>query len=1102
MPKQPSHVVVAGDVTIDWNVARVRKTTQQVLTWNAEDAMRASWQWGGAALLADVVAGVVERLNLENGTGYTVARPDPHEQPRCPEDQRFHHSYAMWIPVETDAKGKDGAQTVWRVEEFLGFDEAGGQGGDYQLTGKVRRAPAPPLRLSADPPRAALVVLDDAGLGFRDRRNAWPRAVRHEKHRGWVLCKMASPVAQGSLWDRLVRGYGDHLVVVMEVNDLRRTEVHVSRGLSWERTAQDVFWELTRNPRVNALSRCRHVVVSFGPSGALLLSRRDHADEPDGPPQWDCTIFFDTRETEGMWGEVIRGRVLGYTTCLAGAIARELLLEPQAPDLAAGLRSGVGVMRQLLEDGYGSHTSGKPLEGLHFPLDMVVPQIGQPPSSRLSSARVPSPVGLERAYAYDPYWSILDDKCAGPPHEKGDTIGTIHKVARLIVKQGPEATLRDVPLGRFGRLVTADRREVEGLSSIRALIAGYCQATLKNPLSIAVFGPPGSGKSFGVKQVAASIPVPAAIKEIKECTFNLSQFSGPDQIVDALHQVRDVAISGRMPLVFWDEFDTRLDDQELGWLRYFLAPMQDGRFQDKQITHEIGRAIFVFAGGTCASMSDFVDRLRNPVAVQAKAPDFVSRLKGFVDILGPNGHPDPHSDPRYLIRRAVILSNVLRDNAGDLLREDGSLGVDPGVLRAFLHTPDYRHGVRSIEAIVGMSSLAGRRSYERSCLPAERQLDLHVDGPGFLDLVQRPDLDDLEDEDVLEVLAKGVHEAYRRRHPDKGLRPYGHLPTQQQEDNRAHVRDIVNRLAAAGFRVVPAQGRGRTRFSRDDIEWLARLEHERWRRERRAAGWRWGPGDTDKEAKTNASMLPWSKLTGPQRKDNCDFIRDLPAILRRAGYNAERVTPLAEVRQYLDHQREDTQLRVGVVGHRFLGGVSRLEAALNAALDHIERAFPERRPVAMSALSEGAARLGAEAVLRRAGAGLIVSLPLDREEFAKDFQSEASRAHFAFLLDRASAVLEAPRRPTRAGAYESADSYIVDESDVLLALWDGQPARGLGGTALSVERAAAQGMPIVHVIVVDRSVAADESAAPAIDHGRIRTCNLPGAEKGRWVQIA
>ena len=66
--------------------------------------------------------------------------------------------------------------------------------------------------------------------------------------------------------------------------------------------------------------------------------------------------------------------------------------------------------------------------------------------------------------------------------------------------------------------------------------------------------------------------------------------------------MRDLGLSGKLPLVFWDEFDTALEGQPLGWLRYFLAPMQDGAFQDGQITHPIGRAIFVFAGGTAERM--------------------------------------------------------------------------------------------------------------------------------------------------------------------------------------------------------------------------------------------------------------------------------------------------------------------------------------------------------------------------------------------------------------------------------------------------------------------------------------------------------------------
>jgi hypothetical protein len=52
----------------------------------------------------------------------------------------------------------------------------------------------------------------------------------------------------------------------------------------------------------------------------------------------------------------------------------------------------------------------------------------------------------------------------------------------------------------YGKYTTADRGEIERLNSIRNLIVGYLgNPTDARPLSFAVFGPPGSGKSFAVK---------------------------------------------------------------------------------------------------------------------------------------------------------------------------------------------------------------------------------------------------------------------------------------------------------------------------------------------------------------------------------------------------------------------------------------------------------------------------------------------------------------------------------------------------------------------------------------------------------------------------
>jgi hypothetical protein len=49
-------------------------------------------------------------------------------------------------------------------------------------------------------------------------------------------------------------------------------------------------------------------------------------------------------------------------------------------------------------------------------------------------------------------------------------------------------------------------------------------------------------------------------------------------LTDALDKVKSASHKGDMPLVFFDEFDCALEGKQLGWLKYFLAPMQDGLF--------------------------------------------------------------------------------------------------------------------------------------------------------------------------------------------------------------------------------------------------------------------------------------------------------------------------------------------------------------------------------------------------------------------------------------------------------------------------------------------------------------------------------------------
>ncbi len=872
------NVVVTGDLTIDWNLALIPAAEGEGpgVTWWKDTFARFSQQRGGAFLLAELVARVAEDLRKGGEDEWNLFSVQPPREEVFPDDRNFHHSHALW------SRSNDKEQ-AWRVKEFLGLARS-----TSEDTEKWRL-------VADDPPGADLIILDDADLGFRQQPELWPRALMDESCSSWILVKMSRPVAQGALWQHLHENCADRVIVVMNINDLRRTEVQISRELSWERTAHDLYWELTHNLRVNALSRCAHVIVSFDNTGAFLLSgAADGKLKNAGAIEsFDGRLFFDPLIVEGMWNQAYPGSMIGNTSCLTAGVARQLMVNGEDPDLAKGIQTGLAAMRRLHKKGYSGYEQTGERTGLSFPVEAIAGELAVE-EEPFKVAPVPSPVrflsgqaGEKKEEEHRGEWTILQDRYRE----------SLDQVARNIVLEGVEKALDGVPLGNFGKLVTADRREVESFRSIRSLIGEYCGQSQNRPLSIAVFGPPGSGKSFAVKQVAESVRP----GEIVPLEFNLSQLGSVEELHDAFHQVRDKVLSGKMPLVFWDEFDSAFENQPLGWLRHFLAPMQDGAFREGQVVHPVGRCIFVFAGGTCCRMEDFTSALSNRDFIQMKGPDFVSRLKGYVNIFGPNPYTteEGYTDPYYLIRRAIIFRGILQMNVPHIFSKVGEvarLNIDPGVLRALLHVSEYKHGVRSIESIVSMSSLVGKSAFERSSLPPETQLKLHLNSREFLSLVQQLEIEG----ELLEDLAEIVHELFcearkrdgwkwgptrddrKKLHPL--LKPYAELDETSKETNRVNVRTIPAKLAAAGYIMVPAKSdQTPFDFPGDDLELLARLEHESYVKGKLEQGFTYGE-PTDENPRRNPYLVEWEKVPEEIKETDRDLIRGIPKILARAGY--------------------------------------------------------------------------------------------------------------------------------------------------------------------------------------------------------------------------
>jgi hypothetical protein len=73
----------------------------------------------------------------------------------------------------------------------------------------------------------------------------------------------------------------------------------------------------------------------------------------------------------------------------------------------------------------------------------------------------------------------------------------------------------------------------------------------------------------------------------------------------------------------------------------------------------------------------------------------------------------------------------------------------------------------------------------------------------------------------------------------------------------------------------------------DEIESMASMEHELWCEAMLVDGWQ--PSKVrSKKFKTNPDLVPWENLPPDEIEKNKKFIRDLPKVLARAGYQIEQ----------------------------------------------------------------------------------------------------------------------------------------------------------------------------------------------------------------------
>lgn len=870
-------VIVTGDVVLDCHLYGGIKTEA---TSHREPGTAHKTHLGGASLSFKLMTAAA----AASGTGLKPCLGLAKKGLRK-RLLRCLRSYGVWTPHDARKDAKDDAPKVWRVKTNFGYGSGSVQSGQgRQVFVKAAKLPRKP----------SLIVVDDGGILFRhdSARKAWPdfsTACGAEPGLPVIILKMGAPICRGALWQKLHSepGIAEKLMVIVSAADLRSEDAQIRQHLSWEQCAADALRALHHHPLASELLKAAHVIVNFRSSGALWL----HRDAPGG--KHTAELIFDPVRLEGEYGRGFEGSVYGFQSCLAAAVAHHCVMSSVAKTslldaIAAGITSGLCARRKLMELGHGQVGKGEP----GFP----IAEIGQVIAAQNGGyARVgvpvlqPEPGGCQ--------WSILASS-EDTPAASGAAGDAPHLGLALWTARYGRDALSRAPTLTVDKLFTADRSEIESFRTLERLIRGYEEGkSAEKPLSIGVFGPPGAGKSFGVKALARAI----LGKEVPILEFNLSQFKEPGELIGAFHRVRDEALKGRTPVAFWDEFDSQGNQ----WLQYLLAPMQDGAFQDGQLTHPIGKCVFIFAGGTASSIEEFEDKKTDEERMRfklLKGPDFISRLHGFLNVLGPNPRKDASAacpDRTWPIRRALMLRGILglKDKPG----ASDVLDMDPGLLIALLAVPHYTHGSRSFEKIL-LTLKQGRsgRRFHRSALPPDSLLSRETNLQAFQDIMTQHDA--FKTNPDIEAIAAAIHRDYLKNAKTNGWtvaaevnKPYAELSPDYQTANRGAAQRIPELLALISFRIVKASGSEDTSWQQPLIEQIDRhhdrlseAEHLGWNAERIANGWTYAPV-RDNARKQHNLIVPWAKLSEKDKDKDRENMKAIPNWLRDAGYKAERV---------------------------------------------------------------------------------------------------------------------------------------------------------------------------------------------------------------------
>lgn len=151
------------------------------------------------------------------------------------------------------------------------------------------------------------------------------------------------------------------------------------------------------------------------------------------------------------------------------------------------------------------------------------------------------------------------------------------------------------------------------------------------------------------------------------------------------------------------------------------------------------------------------------------------------------------------------------------------------------------------------------------------------------------------DPGIRDTIARAIHEAYRDVQIDRkqsinpSLADWEDLITDLKESNRQQADHNIQKLLLIGCTIHKAKGQDISlmKFTEDEIEFLAEMEHARWNAERLLSGWKLG-NEKDVIKKISPYIVPWSELLDEVKEWDREAVRKIPEILAEVGLEIHR----------------------------------------------------------------------------------------------------------------------------------------------------------------------------------------------------------------------